>query len=101
MPNEMISLFLTLITLLFLKWCWDKIQGVVINSDQEVLFPKVKVKLVKQCFESKEDLITYCCAMMIKEGYTEESVRKFLVEARKTKDIPELLSYCYQCFYIF
>ena len=101
MSDKMINLFLAVITTLFLKWCWEKIQGVVINSDQEVLFPKVKIKLVKRSFESRDDLISYCGAMMIKAGYGKEDVTKFLVEAKKAQDIPELLSYCYQCFYIY
>lgn len=99
--ERVISFVVIMAIVLTIRWVVHKFSNMVINSREEVLYPKVKVKLVGMKFEGNEDLMTFCAAQMMIAEYSDDEVREFLKKAKQAKDFRELLNCCYQCFYIY
>lgn len=77
-----------------------KLKYPVLNKDNEVKYPDIKVSLVGKEF-TRDKLIMYCANKMIDKGYEKDEVEKFVRQALAKANKERLLNFLYDCFYIY
>ena len=100
MSKKLIDIFLIICITYILRWCWNKFSNTVINQNEKVKYPDVKVKMVGKRL-IKNDRIVDCAVAMMLQGYDDQEVRMFITKAYRTKTGKEFLDCCAKSFYIY
>ena len=77
-----------------------KLKYPVLNKDNEVKYPNIKVSIVGKEF-TRDKLIMYCANKMIDKGYEKDEVEGFVRQALAKTNKQGLLDFLYDCFYIY
>lgn len=100
MSKKLLDIILIICITYVLRWCWNKFSNTVINPNENVRYPNVKVKLVGKRLD-KKDRIVDCAVEMMLQGYDDNEVKKFITKAYRTKTNKEFLDCCAKSFYIY
>lgn len=100
MTEEIGIILFKYLSVAFIVWTLFHLKYPVINKDEDVKYPKIKVNLIGQSYKPIE-VVEMCGVEMLKKGYSEDDVKEFVHQALMQANREDFFHYIGTCFYIY